>query len=167
MRQLLLAVRLGAILIAVPLAAHSAEQPSGAITIAGPSSESVAIDTDSLARLSTQQIAISFLSAQGNRSATFAGPLLWNVLEQYKAIDPAQHQAQVSQYVVLTGRDGYRAVLALAELAPEYEGKQIILAREMDGKPLASEHLRIVVPADKRGGRSVRDIARIEVKSLP
>src|SRR4051812_10494092 len=108
MRRLLLAIRLGAILIAVPLTAHSAEQPGGAVTITGPSSEPTALDADNLARLPTQQIAISFLSAQGNRSVTFTGPLLWNMLEQYKVIDPAQHQAQVSQYVVLIGRDGYR-----------------------------------------------------------
>jgi hypothetical protein len=127
----------------------------------------VTVAADDLGRLPAQPIAISFLSAQDNRSATFAGPLLWNVLEQYKAIDPAQHKAQVSQYVVLTGHNGYRAVLAVAELAPEFEGKQIILAREMDGKPLDSEHLRVAVPVDKRGGRSVRDIARIEVKTLP
>jgi hypothetical protein len=39
MRRLLLAVRLGAILIAVPCAAHSTEQPGGAVTITGPSAE--------------------------------------------------------------------------------------------------------------------------------
>jgi hypothetical protein len=58
-------------------------------------------------------------------------------------------------------------VLALAELAPEFEGKQVILAQQMNGKPLGNGHLRVVVPADKRGGRSVRDIARIGVETLP
>jgi hypothetical protein len=50
---------------------------------------------------------------------------------------------------------------------PNFEGKQIILAQQMDGKPLGNGHLRVAVPADKRGGRSVRDIACIEVKTLP
>jgi DMSO/TMAO reductase YedYZ molybdopterin-dependent catalytic subunit len=69
----------------------------------------------------------------------------------------------VSQTIIILGRDGYRAVLALAEIAPEFEAKQVILAERMDGKPLDAEHLRVVVPLDKRGGRSVRDVARIEV----
>jgi hypothetical protein len=42
------------------------------------------------------------------------------------------YREQVSQSVVILGRDGYRAVLALGEIAPEFEGKQVILAERMD-----------------------------------
>jgi hypothetical protein len=77
------------------------------------------------------------------------------------------HREQVSQTVLILGRDGYRAVLALGEIAPEFEGEQVILAAErMDDQPLDAEQLRIIVPLDKRGGRSVREVARIEV-SMP
>jgi len=68
---------------------------------------------------------------------------------------------------VILGRDGYRAVLALAEIAPEFEAKQVILADHIDGKPLDADHLRVVVPLDKRGGRSVGDVVRIEVTTPP
>jgi hypothetical protein len=88
---------------------------------------------------------------------------LWTVLQKAGVIDPALHREQVSQSVVIVGRDGYRAVLAVGEIAPEFEGKQVILAERIDGQPLDAEHLRVVVPLDKRGGRSVRDVARIEV----
>src|SRR5262249_27025012 len=148
-------------------AAHTEERPDAALTVIAPTGASAAIGPDVLAALPIQQISISFLSGQGMRSATFAGPLLSDVLAQTKAVDPAHHQSHVAQLLVLAGRDGYRAVLALAELAPEFEGKQVILASQMDGKPLGDGHLRIVVPSDKRGGRSVRDIARVEVKTLP
>jgi hypothetical protein len=66
---------------------------------------------------------------------------------------------------VLLGRDGYRAVLALGEIAPESEGKQVILAELMGDQPLDAEQLRIIVPLDKRGGRSVREVVRIEVST--
>jgi Oxidoreductase molybdopterin binding domain len=56
-----------------------------------------------------------------------------------------------------------RAVFALGEIAPEPEAKQVILAGHMNGKPLATDHLRVVVSLDNRGGRSVREVARIEV----
>ena len=63
-------------------------------------------------------------------------------------------------------RDGYHAVLAVGEIAPEFEAKQVILSERMDGKPLDADHLRVVVPLDKRGSRSVRDVVRIEVTAL-
>lgn len=168
MRRWLIAACFAGLLNGLPVTGYTADQPAvSAVTVAGPSSDPVTLDAEFLAQLPVAKLSLSFMSGQGQRSATFSGPLLWSVLAQAKAVDPAQHQGQVSQYVVLTGRDGYRAVLALAELGPEFEGKQVILAREMDGNPLAPDHLRIVVPADKHGGRSVRDVARIEVKTLP
>lgn len=68
---------------------------------------------------------------------------------------------------MITGRDGYRAVLALGEIAPDFENKSVILANRMDGKPLGAGHPRVVVPLDKRGGRSVRDVMRIPVLAAP
>jgi hypothetical protein len=56
-------------------------------------------------------------------------------------------------------------VLALGEIAPEFEVKQVILAERMDGKPLDAYHLRVVVSLDKRGGRSAWDVTHIEVTS--
>jgi DMSO/TMAO reductase YedYZ molybdopterin-dependent catalytic subunit len=167
MRIVVLSLIASLTLLAPHARAEQSGAPSTSVTVSGPSGRPVAIDLEALARLPIQQVTVTFRSAQGSRTVTFAGPLLWNVLEQTKAVDPVQHQNQVSQIVVLVGRDGYRAVLALAELAPEFEGKQVILAQQMDGQPLGVEHLRVVVPVDKRGGRSVRDIARIEVMPLP
>jgi hypothetical protein len=65
--------------------------------------------------------------------------------------------------IVILGRDGSRAVMALGEIALEFEAKQVILAERIDGKPLDAYRLRVVVPLDKRGGRSVRDVPHIEV----
>jgi len=97
----------------------------------------------------------------------FEGPLLWTVLEKAGVIDLAKRRDRVSQTIMIVGRDGYHAVLALAEIAPEFEAKQVILVERMDGTPLDADHLRMVVPLDKRGGRSVRDVVRIEVTAQP
>lgn len=114
-------------------------------------------------QLPTTQIQTNFLTENGPHSASFEGPLLWTVLQKAGVIDPAKHRDQVSQTIMILGRDGYRAVLALGEIAPEFEAKRVILAERIDGKPLDADHLRVVVPLDERGGRSVRDVARIEV----
>ena len=70
---------------------------------------------------------------------------------------------QARRIVLITGRDGYIAALALAEISPEFEGKQVILADSVDGQRIDPESLRVVVPGDKRGGRRVHEIVRISV----
>jgi DMSO/TMAO reductase YedYZ molybdopterin-dependent catalytic subunit len=138
-------------------------EPQEGITIVGPSHPPVNLSLGDLVQLPTTQIQTNFLTENGPHSASFEGPLLWTVLQKAGVIDPAKHRDQVSQTIMILGRDGYRAVLALGEIAPEFEAKRVILAERIDGKPLDADHLRVVVPLDERGGRSVRDVARIEV----
>jgi DMSO/TMAO reductase YedYZ molybdopterin-dependent catalytic subunit len=88
---------------------------------------------------------------------------LWTVLDRAGVVGAAKVREQVRQAVLVTGTDGYTAILALGEIAPELEGKQVIVAERMDGQPLSPDHLRIVVPGDKRGARGVHDLARIVV----
>jgi hypothetical protein len=65
--------------------------------------------------------------------------------------------------LLVTGSDGYSAVLALGEIAPQFEGKQAILADSMNGRPLGLSHWRIVIPGERRGGRDVRNVARLQL----
>ena len=44
-----------------------------------------------------------------------------------------------------------------------FENKNVILATRLNGKDLGPQHFRLVVPGDAKGGRSVRDVVRIEV----
>src|SRR5262249_38614865 len=67
-------------------------------------------------------------------------------------------------YLLVTGRDGYTGAPAIGERDPPVEGKSVILAYD-GGEPAASRTaLRLVVPGDVHGGRSVRDVATIEVR---
>lgn len=153
----------GMLVAAAALSPLRAAEPQSGIVIAGQANTAVHFGIEELAGLPAIQVTTAFLTERGTRAASFDGPLLWTVLQKAGAIDPDKHREQVSQTIVVTGRDGYRAALAVGEIAPEFEGKQVILAEQMDGKPLDADHLRVVVPLDKRGGRSVRDVARIEV----
>lgn len=127
----------------------------------------VVLTAEVLARLPTIRSEVSFNTEHGPRHATFEGPLLWTVLSRAGAVDPARPRDAVGESVSVTGSDGYAALLALGEIAPDFEGKQVILAERMDGKPLGAHHLRVVVPGDRFGGRSVRDIVRITVSAAP
>jgi hypothetical protein len=54
-------------------------------------------------------------------------------------------------------------VVALAELAPQFAGRPIQLADHLNGAPIPDQGLRLIVPGDRLGGRSVRDVVRIDV----
>jgi hypothetical protein len=73
------------------------------------------------------------------------------------------------QYVEITSTDCYQVVLALAELDPGFGGEQVLVADSQNGAPLGpdSGFARIIVPADKFGGRDSFWIEEIKVLSGP
>lgn len=121
------------------------------------------IDLAAVQALPQVDTQVSMLTGHGTVQATYRGALLWALLRKTGAIS-SDERSHVRRVVMVTGRDGYTAVLALAEIDPEFEGKPVIVADQQDGQVLKDGQLRLVVPGDKRGGRSVRDIVRIELR---
>jgi hypothetical protein len=68
--------------------------------------------------------------------------------------------ANTDIFVLALGSDDYGAVFALAELDKAFTDRDIIVATHKDGAPLAKEEgpLRVVVPAEGRQARWVRDL---------
>ena len=93
---------------------------------------------------------------------TFTGALLWPLLTAAGPVDEPGKRTFLQHTVLARGQDGYAVALAVGELDPNFEGKQVLIAYAQDGKPLPG--LRLVVPADTRGGRSVHDLVAIEVR---
>jgi len=93
---------------------------------------------------------------------TFTGALLWPLLTAAGPVDDAGKRTFLQHTVLARGQDGYAVALAVGELDPNFEGKQVLIAYAEDGSPLPG--LRLVVPADTRGGRSVHDLVAIEVR---
>jgi hypothetical protein len=150
--------------LGAPLASAQTSPPG--ITLTTGAGAPVTLTAAQLAALPSVTLSVSFGTDHGPMRAQFTGPLLWTVLSDAKAINPAKPRSLVPLTVAVTGQDGYVAAIALGEIAPAFEGKKIILAEKMDGKPLGLEHFRLVVPGDKRGGRSVRDVVSIGVTSV-
>ena len=71
--------------------------------------------------------------------------------------------------VFARGADGYEVIFALAELSADFTDRVVLIADAFEGGPLPAEEgpLRLVVPWEKRGARSVRQISEIEVRILP
>jgi hypothetical protein len=122
-----------------------------------------AIDLAAVMQLPAVEETVEFATGRGPERATYTGALLWSVLQGSGAL-AGDERLHLRRTVAVTGRDGYVAVLALAEIDPQFEGKQVLLAYRRDGRPMPDNELRLVVPGDKRGGRSVREVVRIEVR---
>ena len=120
------------------------------------------IDPAMVEKLPAVEEKVSFQTGHGPEQAIYTGALLWSVLDHAEMLG-GDRRARLRRTIAVTGRDGYSAVLALAEIDPEFEGKQVLLAYRRDGKPIEGNALRLVVPGDRHGGRSVRDVVRIDL----
>jgi hypothetical protein len=123
----------------------------------------VKLDPAAIAKLPVVSETLAFKTAHGGRTDSFTGPALWDVLVASDAVTPKHPKSVIDGYVTITGTDGFAAVIALGEISPMFEGKEVLLATVEDGKTLGAGHWRLAVPGDKFGGRYVHDIASIVV----
>ena len=100
------------------------------------------------------------------RTATYRGVSLPELLE---LAGVPQGRELLRTVVFARGADGYEVVFALAELSSDFTDRIALIADAGDGEPLPAEEgpIRLVVPWEKRGARSVRQITEIEVHILP
>jgi len=76
----------------------------------------------------------------------------------------------LGKYIVATGSDGYKAVVSMGELHPNFGGDGILVAYdETGGDPGVGTagFARLVVPGDVRAGRFVSNLVGLEVLSAP
>jgi hypothetical protein len=82
--------------------------------------------------------------------------------------DPKTKNIPLRLAVVVRGNDGYTVVLSLAELLPQIRNEEAWLALDADGNALSDRDgpAKLIVPSDKKPGRSVHGIATISVLDL-
>jgi len=104
-----------------------------------------------------------------NADETYSGVRVADILTPLGApLGKELHGIALTNYLVVTGSDGYQVVLALAEVDPSFHPGEVLVADTMNGKPL-DEHsgpLKLVVTEDKRPARSVRNLTTIELRLL-
>ena len=106
-------------------------------------------------------------SAHGGPVQTFIGPELGAVLALGGVHLDSLRGKAMAQYVVIEARDQYRAVLAIAELTPDFTTRHVILARLTDGKPIGADYgpWRLIVEGDLRPARWVRQVSAIRLRT--
>jgi hypothetical protein len=146
------------------LAQQAADSGSVSLKIQTPE-KSATLTADALKALPHTTVTVH--NPHTNADETYSGVPLIDLL--VKEGVPHGHDLRgkgLSDYVVATGSDGYKAVLALAEADPDFHPGEVLVADSMDGKPLDAKTgpFRLVVSEDKRPARSVHNLVSIEVR---
>jgi hypothetical protein len=149
---------LAAVLLGLASAAVAAEP---GIDVGGHAEHVLHLSAADLKALPQASADVSFETGHGQQSGHYTGALLWDVLEKAGITDEpgAKVKHHLQHAVLVTGRDGYAVVIAVGEIDPEFENKTVLLVD--DG---AEQGIRLIVPGDKRGGRSVHDVVRVEIE---
>jgi hypothetical protein len=104
-----------------------------------------------------------------NPAATYEGVTLGSILERAGVPRGEKLRGKgLRAIVIITATDGYEVVFTVAETDPAFNDRLIILADKKDGKPLPEKEgpFRIVVPAEKRPARWIRNVKTIAVKTV-
>jgi DMSO/TMAO reductase YedYZ molybdopterin-dependent catalytic subunit len=122
---------------------------------------------EALRQYAPSTLDVVFGNGNAIERGSFVGVPLWALIHEAGVkVQPGRKNDVLRKYVVVTGSDGYQAVVGLAEILPDFGGQPVLVAYERDGKPLGPDQgmARLVVPRDKRGGRYVSNIVRIELR---
>jgi hypothetical protein len=114
------------------------------------------------------QTTVTFHNSHTNADETYSGVRLADLLAKLGApLGDALRGKALASYVVATGSDGYRSVVALGEIDPSFHPGEVLVADAMDGKPLDAHNgpFKLIVTEDKRPARSVRNLVQIDWKT--
>jgi hypothetical protein len=148
-------------LAVVASAGLCAAQP--VLTVRGLGATVVTLSLADLAKLPQQTVKLTDQATP----VTYEGVLLMDVLSKVDLpLGEAFHKTGASYYLQVDAADGYKAVIAWAELDPSFTDRKIYLVTRRDGKPLPDGEgpFRLLAPSDKRGGRGVHQVTALTVK---
>ena len=139
-------------------------QDQGAsFTVGGEVLKSLKLSVKELATLKNSEVKAK---DRDGKEHTFKGVMLWTILDSAGVtLGNGLRGENLAKYVLVKANDGYEVVFSLPEIDPEFSDKIILLAHEVDGKPLAATEgpFRLVVPQDKKHARWIRQLTSIQV----
>ena len=144
-----------------------AQEPSGkpapSLSIAGQVEHPRTVTLAELQAMPAASVEMDSTTSTGVQHVKYTGPLLWTLMQVAQPVDdPSGGNTALQHTMLARGRDGYAVALSIGEIDPRMEGKPVLVAVTRDGQPVP--YLRLVVPGDVHGARSVRDLASIEVR---
>ncbi|HEV2479649.1 MAG TPA: molybdopterin-dependent oxidoreductase [Puia sp.] len=104
---------------------------------------------------------------KGGVEHSFTGVALRDIFKEAGVTTGRQLRGEnLAKYVLVTCADNYQVVFSLAELDLSFTDRMVILADQMEGKPLAAGvgPFRIIVPGEKKPARNCFQVTGIAVK---
>ena len=163
------------VLLALPAFSRPAPQASGApapatqelkLQVTGDVPMPITLTASDFASLPRETAEISEMD--GSKSV-YEGVTLQEILKKAGINFGKQMRGKgLAGYVLASAKDGYQVVFATGELDPGLGGEKVLVADKRDGKALFEYQgpIRLVVPADKEGARSVRMLDKLQVVML-
>ena len=141
--------------------------PVGSVAVDGSVDRPTVFSVADLAALPGHSLDVtSSTRAGGTRHHVEAGPLVVDVLAKVgPRFDRKVKNGELRDVVVVTGADGYVAVLSYGEIAPTFGNRLAILSLKEDGVVLAAP--RLVIPGDVLAGRDVSQVVHVELSAAP
>lgn len=159
--------RMGVRIAAVGLALGLLASPAWAqdLKLSGPDGQSASLAPADIAALPHVKLTVTI---EGKTTAYDGVPLTQLLARVGAPAGKALRGPALRDVVLVTGKDGYAAAIALAETDPAFRKDQVLLADRADGQPLADAAgpYRLVVEGDLRGARCVRMVTAIEVRAV-
>ena len=163
-------VKWGFTSVRIPEQPATISLPTGGITtLDGQVLNPLSLSAEVLQRdYSAQTEDVTFLNGDQPVSTSFTGVPLWELVGAAQPNFNADvKNDKLSMYLVVTGSDGYQAVIAWGEIDPDFADQPILLAYAEQGQPFADNTLRLVVPGDKHDGRYVSAVVNISLRDAP
>lgn len=125
------------------------------------------IDLQLVRSLPEQTLSLTIRSPRRSSDYTFKGALLMDYVRAAGMLPAERKQGGFSNmYFKAVADDGMTVVVSYAEVAQAFARKTVLLAYEQDGEAI-QKGLRLVVPGDGLGGRSIYGVTSLEAVSVP
>jgi DMSO/TMAO reductase YedYZ molybdopterin-dependent catalytic subunit len=98
---------------------------------------------------------------------TFSGVALSEIFNKAGVTTGRQLRGEnLAKYLLVSCADGYQVVFSLAELDSSFTDRVVILADQMEGKPLPAGvgPFRIVVPGEKKPARNCFQVTSLAIR---
>jgi DMSO/TMAO reductase YedYZ molybdopterin-dependent catalytic subunit len=127
--------------------------------------ENTSLILERIRKLPEHALTTSMRSPRGTFERSFKGALLADYAAMHGMTPEPSPNGPANYYFVATAEDGFNVALSYTEVSTRSSEKQVLLAWEQDGDPLRVG-VRLVVPGDDLGGRSILGVADLELKSV-
>jgi hypothetical protein len=126
---------------------------------------SIKISSADVAEMPHQKVVVD----DHGKAAVFEGPPLHLVLERAGvSFGESLRGKRMADCLLVEAADGYRVVIALAELDPGFTDRVTLLADKRDGKMLEPKEgpFRIIIPGEKRMARWARQVITLRIVAV-